>query len=61
MAVTCRPDTFGSRAALGHADVGEGDPDEGDEADGRTTVGVRPVGDVACDVAPELGWAPNVD
>jgi len=55
MAVTCLPDTFGSRAApLGHTDAGEGDPDQGGEADDPTTVGVRPVGDVAWDVAPEV-------
>ena len=56
MAVTCRPDTFGSCAApLGHAGAGEGDTEEGDEVDGSTTAGVRPVGDVAWDVAPEVG------
>jgi hypothetical protein len=65
MAVTCRPDTFGSVAApLRHATAGAGDPGAGEVegereglGEGPAAVGVRPVGRLAADVAEEVAVA----
>jgi len=61
MAVTCRPDTFGSRAApLRHAKPGAGDSDAGEVesegegvGEGPAAVGVRLAGRLAADAAEE--------
>jgi hypothetical protein len=59
MAVTCRPDTFGSRAAVvRHANAGDlaAETGPGDAGPGDAGAGDAGAGDAAGGVAPAVAW-----